>query len=93
MNLTRISNWITEDYTSKKKRIAIFFEQTSNDLLSIDSKSMPTRQSQLALKRFKYEYPLLESSILHSTKPNVIISERLATWGNILTHKASLIVE
>jgi len=91
MNLTRIGNWITDDYTTKKKRIRIFFNQTSNDLHSLDDKVMPTKQSRNALKRFKQEYPLIESSVLNSSSPNIILAEKMFTWGNILTHKAALI--
>lgn len=93
MNLSRISNWITEDYTSKKKRIEIFFHQTSNDLYSLDEKAIPTKSSKNAIKRFKQEYPLIESSVLHTTSPNPIIAERMLTWGNILIHKANLVKE
>ncbi len=91
MNLTRIANWITEDYSTKLKRIEIFFNQTTNDLNSLDEKAMPTHYSKNALKRFKYEYTLLKSAILNTSQPNDIIAERMLTWGNILTHKASLL--
>lgn len=91
MNLDRIGSWTTEEYSSKTKRIEMFFRQTSDDLKKIETNLMPTPQSRLAIKRFKQEYPIIESSVLNSTKPNLVISERIITWGNILTHKANLL--
>jgi hypothetical protein len=92
MNITRISNWITDDYSSKVALITIFLDKTTNELQLLTPSMMPTKLSQEALRDFKHEYPKIQHRILTSTKPDSYLSEKLATWGTILTGKSYLFV-
>lgn len=91
MNLNRIGNWITEDYTSKKSRIIIVLEQTDELISHIEINNL-SKMSKLTFEKFLQEYPQLKNTIKNNTVKDVITAERMMTWGNILTHKASLIL-
>ncbi len=91
MNLTRIGDWVLEDYPMKVNSIRIFLKQTSEYISKLDKNSKKFQRFKDTFIRFSREYPLMESAILLTTKGNPIIAERLMTWGNILTAEASLI--
>lgn len=81
MNLNRIGNWVADDYTSNKKKIDVFLLNTDSymeNLIISDDKFKPTWLN------FMSAYPIIRKTPQDN-------AENLMTWGNILTHRASLI--
>lgn len=90
MNLTRIGNWAADDYKSKKKRIIIFLDQTSEYLISLEKSDLSDRFKK-TLDRFLAEYPVLEKEGKELSSDVLAWAERMMTWGNILTHRSKLV--
>lgn len=90
MNLNRIGNWAADDYEVKKKRISFFLEQTDAYITSLHALELPERfvpTFNTFLPRFKKIYAEGSST----PKDTSVWAESMMTWGNILTHRASLI--
>lgn len=83
MNLNRIGNWVADDYKKNEKKINTFIANTDGYIQSVqdlNDRFKPTWSN------FMNIYPNLKNN----PKEN---AENLMTWGNILTHRASLIKE
>lgn len=90
MNLNRIGNWAADGYESKQKRILLFLSQTKGYIESLNQATIPhvffpTLQAFIPIFSAVYEEG--------QSKPNEpdAWAETCMTWGNILTHRASLI--
>lgn len=81
MNLNRIGNWVADDFEKNEKKINIFIENTDGYIGSIQNLSDKFKPTWL---NFMEVYP----SMKNNPQSN---AENLMTWGNILTHRASLI--
>lgn len=90
MNLNRVGNWAADDYEGRKKRIKIFLKNTSDYLRRVDGRSFPPRLADV-YERFLTEYPDLEKAGCQGPKDPIAWAESMMTWGNILTHRASLL--
>ncbi|MCL4392673.1 hypothetical protein M1145_00825 [Patescibacteria group bacterium] len=91
MNLNRLGEWVTEDYKNKKGRIDIILSQNREYINKLNI-SLLSDQSQKTFRHFLKIYPSLEEQIRKEDKWDLVLGENLMTWGNILTHKASLII-
>lgn len=81
MNLNRIGNWVADDFEKNQRKIQVFITNTDGYISSIEKlndKFSATWDS------FMNVYP----SMIERPQDN---AENLMTWGNILTHRASLI--
>ncbi|MDP3918178.1 MAG: hypothetical protein Q8Q30_03330 [Candidatus Woesebacteria bacterium] len=81
MNLNRIGNWVADDFEKNQKKIQVFIINTDgyiSTIQNLNSKFKPTWLS------FMDVYPMMKSKLQSN-------AENLMTWGNILTHRASLI--
>ena len=90
MNLTRIGNWAADGYQSKKKRIDIFLQQTSEYIESIDP-AISNEPFGTIFKTFVDEYKRLQNSLKDKNFDELLFAEKMMTWGNILTHRAKLL--
>lgn len=90
MNLNRIGNWAADDYWGKQKRIEVFLNQTSKYLNDLDTVSLPESLRKTLIK-FIRQYKKLENEGRNRPKDVLEWAEKMMTWGNILTHRASLI--
>lgn len=90
MNLTRIGNWAADGFDTKQKRIETFLNQTDTYVCALSSIQFPSRFTP-TINAFIPAFKRL--SIEGKTKPtNVDVwAEKMMTWGNILTHRASLL--
>lgn len=90
MNLNRIGNWAADDFDGKKKRIKAFISLTSTSVNSLASSSFsdPFRAT---YEKFLAEYRTLEKAAQKRPKDELYWAEEMMTWGNILTHRSSLI--
>jgi hypothetical protein len=90
MNLNRIGNWAADGYLVRKKRIKLFLGQITKEVegLRFASFSFPFKKT---FERFLREYSRLEKEGNNKPKDELFWAERMMTWGNILTHRASLI--
>lgn len=89
MNLTRVGNWGADDFTGKRTRIHQFLQETSVMLNTIHPSQLSS-SFQPTFSRFLEEYNKLTRESQSPVDP-LAWSERMMTWGNILTHRASLI--
>lgn len=90
MNLTRIGNWAADGYEAKQKRIELFLNQTDGYLSALGNTQFSARFAptmQTFIPAFASLYKEAE------TKPADVDvwAEKMMTWGNILTHRASLL--
>ncbi len=90
MNLNRIGNWVADDYTGKKKRILLFLNQTTDNINSLQNKSFSNRFKRTWVNFLK-SYSQLIKEAQKEKSENLELAEKLMTWGNILTHRSSLI--
>lgn len=90
MNLNRIGNWAADGYKLKQKRIGLFLEQTTEYLSSVKPSFLPPSFRKSFIK-FLQEYSHLEQEGKEGPKDELEFAEKMMTWGNILTHRASLI--
>ena len=90
MNLNRVGNWAADDYIAKQKRISTFLDQTTLYLNSLDLTQLPPPLKN-PLQSFLDEYSSLKEEGKNGKKDTLDWAEKMMTWGNILTHRASLI--
>ena len=90
MNLNRMGNWAADGYETKQKRIKLFLDQTNGYIETINLATLP-KQFAPTMRSFVLQY----SSLIHEGKskpPDIDVwAEKMMTWGNILTHRASLL--
>lgn len=82
MNLNRIGNWSADDFDGNKKKIDVFINNTDGYIL--DVKGLDDK-FKITWTNFMNAY----SSMKENPRDN---AENLMTWGNILTHRVSLII-
>lgn len=90
MNLTRIGNWAADGYDAKNKRIKVFMDQTNSYINEVRNTELSGQFKQT----FDAFYPLFQRLYKEaSPKPThtLVWAETMMTWGNILTHRASLL--
>jgi hypothetical protein len=90
MNLNRIGNWVADGYRIKQKRIRLFLKQTTKWVESIKPFTLTSPFKQTFIKFLK-EYRQLEKEGKEGPKDELGFAEKMMTWGNILTHRASLL--
>jgi len=88
MNLTRIGNWAADGFADRKEKIRIFLKDTDQYFESLDKTRFPKNFAP-TYTRFRNEYRLLRKD--KNPKDPLAWAEKLFTWGNILTHRASLL--
>ena len=90
MNLNRVGNWAADGYKARQKKIVLFLNQTTKyiNLLDVSNLPPPLKSS---LSKFQQEYLQLEKEGLAGPKDPIAWAEKMMTWGNILTHRCSLI--
>lgn len=88
MNLNRIGNWGADDYSAKQTRITQFLEQTKAYILTIPHTSP---KFQKTFDSFQTEFRSLYDEGIAKPSDIPLWAERMMTWGNILTHRASLL--
>ena len=81
MNLTRIGNWVEDDFEGNKKKINTFIENTNGYISTIKNLNDKFNNTWL---NFMKVYP----TMIKTPQDN---AENLMTWGNILTHRSKLI--
>lgn len=89
MNLNRIGNWAADDFSSKKKRIKTFFDQTTRYVNSLPSSSFKSPFKK-TFDQFLAAHKKLQAEI-ENPKDSLKWAEEMMTWGNILTHRSRLI--
>jgi len=90
MNLNRIGNWSADGYKSKRKRIIQFLDQTTQYIQSINSANF-SNPFKKTFSIFLEKYKELEAVGRNGPKDELYFAEMMMTWGNILTHRSSLI--
>ena len=90
MNLNRVGNWAADGYRPRKKRIIIFLDQTSELIKTIQEDSLSSRFRK-TFKLFLLNYKKLQKQADPYPKDELAWAEVMMTWGNILTHRSSLI--
>lgn len=90
MNLIRIGNWAADGWDTKQKRILLFLEQTQQYVTAVEK--MPySSKFELTMNRFIPEFHTLYQQGLIKPENSDVWAEKMMTWGNILTHRASLL--
>lgn len=92
MNLTRLGNWAADGYEKRKERIKFFLEEVALSFKLLDPHLLPPPLRK-TLKVFQKKFALLEKEGRLGPKDELLWAEEMLTWGNILTHRASLIYE
>jgi len=90
MNLNRIGNWAADGFDAKQKRILLFLNQTNDYIHTIDHASIP-KQFHPTMQVFLPIFRRLYNEGISKPKQTDVWAEQLMTWGNILTHRASLL--
>jgi len=90
MNLNRVGNWAADDYSGKKERIKTFLTGTSEYIESLDTSLLPSSFAG-TFSKFTNQYINLKEEGINGPKDPIIWAESMMTWGNILTHRSSLI--
>jgi hypothetical protein len=90
MNLNRIGNWAADGYDAKQKRILLFLNQTKDYIDTLDHSTIPNRFS-LTLQTFIPIFHKMYQEGQSKPKKIDVWAENCMTWGNILTHRASLL--
>ncbi len=80
-NLLRIGNWVADDFEANKRKINIFIKNTGGYISTIDNLDGRFNKT---WRDFMSVYPAMVKTPQNN-------AENLMTWGNILTHRASLI--
>ena len=88
VNMARISQWVFDNYLTKRELIQRFLNQTDgylSDLYkqNISDEFLPT------LERFKKEFKDLKGLNVNE-KNKLYWAEKALTWANILQHRAKL---
>jgi len=90
MNLSRVGNWAADDYKGKKERIKTFLAGTSGYIKGLNRSSFSPSFTEI-FGKFVRQYPILRKEGINGPKDPVRWAEEMMTWGNILTHRSSLI--
>ena len=90
MNLNRIGNWAADDFHSKEKRIKTFMGLTTQSIQKVEYSAF-NETFKNTFERFRREYQVLEKEGLEGPKDTLYWSEKMMTWGNILTLRSKLI--
>lgn len=90
MNLNRVGNWAADDYAAKRKQIMIFLNQTSEYIVSTENEIASTVLKK-TFHNFTKKFNILKTKADNKLENNLDWAEQMMTWGNILTHRASLI--
>lgn len=90
MNLNRVGNFAADGYFKRQKRIKTFLNQTSAYINEISEKDLP-KSLRRTYKNFLHHYKSLEKEGQNGPKDELVWAEEMMTWGNILTHRSSLI--
>lgn len=90
MNLNRIGNWAADGFETKQKRIVFFLEQTNAYITLLQSQHLPPPFIP-TFNTFTSTFKKMYTDGLSTPKDKVVWAESMMTWGNILTHRASLI--
>lgn len=90
MNLNRMGNWAADDYNLKKERIKTFLKNTNQYLQSLKKTKFPAA-FKATFSDFEKEYFQLEGQEKNGLKDPLEWAEKMMTWGNILTHRVSLL--
>ena len=90
MNLTRIGNWIADDYRGKLGCIEIFLAQVSVQFTQLkpDTLPDPLKRPLINVKADLKRFLLSRESV---SRDPLLWAENFLTWGNILTHRARLL--
>jgi len=83
MNLNRIGNWVADDFNQNKTKINLFIKNTDGYISTLGKFSNSFIDT---WENFIKVYPKMKDDPQNN-------AENLMTWGNILTHRASLINE
>ncbi len=83
MNLNRIGNWVADDFEKNQKKIKTFITNTDRYISTLNKFNGKFSNT---WDNFIDVYPMM----IKTPQDN---AENLMTWGNILTHRASLIKE
>lgn len=90
MNLNRIGNWAADGYEAKQKRIEQFLKQTHSYIDQLppgDHGAVFNR----TLGHFIDDFQRLYAQGMQTPADCDLWAEKMMTWGNILTHRASLL--
>ena len=87
VNLSRLSQWVYDDYNMRRELIEKFMKQTENFLTDLD-KQVISDNFKPTLERVKTEFSILKKTIHNQDKR--FWAEKALTWANILTHRAKL---
>lgn len=90
MNCHRIGNWIADDYEGKKHRIDLFFSQTQEYLRRLHTAQF-SPVVQAAKQSFIEAFKASRADVARPDTDRLLVAERLMTWGNILTHRSTLV--
>lgn len=90
MNLNRIGNWAADGYDAKQKRIVQFLEQTKDYVNEMKGTSFGP-EFQPTMDRFLPEFQALYAEGIAKPGDVDVWAEKMMTWGNILTHRASML--
>lgn len=90
MNLTRIGNWAADGYDAKNKRIVVFLDQTNQYMQEIRNAEFSNRFKQ-TFNAFDPVFRRLYKEASPKPANTDVWAETMMTWGNILTHRASLL--
>lgn len=86
-NLSRIAQWVGDDYLVKQPLIETFWSQTKEYL--VDLKNQPhSERFDLTLRVFSDQFNKLDKTL--NQKNKMEWSEKALTWANILQHRAKL---
>ncbi len=90
MNMTRIGNWAADGFDAKQKRIVFFLNQTDTYLSALHRVRLPARFVP-TIQAFIPSFQLLYKEGKAKPADTEVWAEKMMTWGNILTHRASLL--
>ncbi|KKU95418.1 hypothetical protein A3A64_02085 [Candidatus Gottesmanbacteria bacterium RIFCSPLOWO2_01_FULL_48_11] len=90
MNLNRIGNWAADGFEARQKRIIQFLEQTK-DYLQATEQVTYSVQFKPTMDAFAPEFQVLYNEGIQKPTNTLHWAEKMMTWGNILTHRASLL--
>lgn len=88
MNLNRIGNWAADGYDAKQKRIAQFLQETKE---YVEAAPRANPKFQKTFDVFQKEFKNLYKEGINGPNDEQAWAEQMMTWGNILTHRSSLL--
>jgi hypothetical protein len=91
MNLSRIGNWAADGYEDRKDKIITFLDNTSGYIKQLDTEMFPV-DFKNTWEMFSEKYQSLSKQGLREPEDSEKWAEEMMTWGNILTHRAKLLI-